>query len=54
MKKKVFAVLVSVVLVLSVVLLAAYAKNQPEKENVNGKYINVNYLFVILFLTKYI
>ncbi len=35
MKKKVFAVLVSVVLVLSVVLLAAYAKNQPEKENVN-------------------
>ncbi len=35
MKKKVFAVLVSVVLVLSVVLLAAYAKNQPEKENGN-------------------
>ncbi len=35
MKKKIFAVLVSVVLVLSVVLLAAYAKNQPEKENVN-------------------
>ncbi len=35
MKKKVFAVLVSVVLVLSVVLLAAYAKNQPEKENVD-------------------
>ncbi len=35
MKKKVFAVLVSVVLVLSVVLLAAYAKNQPGKENVN-------------------
>lgn len=35
MKKKVFAVLVSVVLVLSVILLAAYAKNQPEKENVN-------------------
>ncbi len=35
MKKKVFAVLVSVVLVLSVVLLAAYANNQPEKGNVN-------------------
>ena len=35
MKKKVFAVLVSVVLVLSVVLLVAYAKNQPGKENVN-------------------
>lgn len=35
MKKKVFAVLVSVVLVLSVVLLAAYVKNRPEKENVN-------------------
>ena len=35
MKKKVFAVLVSVVLVLSVVLLASYVKNRPEKENVN-------------------
>lgn len=35
MKKKIFAVLVSVVLVLSVVLLAAYVKNRPEKENVN-------------------
>ncbi len=35
MKKKLFAVLVSVVLVLSVVLIAAYAKNQPKKENVN-------------------
>ncbi len=39
MKKKVFAVLVSVVLILSVVLIAAYAKNQPEKENVN---VNLN------------
>lgn len=35
MKKKVFAVLVSVALVLSVVLLAAYAKHQPVNENVN-------------------
>ncbi len=35
MKKKVFAVLVSAVLVLSVVFLAAYAMNQPEKENVS-------------------
>lgn len=39
MKKKVFAVLVSVVLVLSAVLLAAYAKHQPEKESVN---VNLN------------
>ena len=35
MKKKVFAVLGSAVLVLSVALLAAHAKNQPEKESVN-------------------
>lgn len=35
MKKKVFAVLVSVVMVLSVVLVAAYAKNLPEKDNIN-------------------
>lgn len=39
MKKKVFAVLVSVVLVLSAVLLAAYAKHQPAKENVS---VNLN------------
>lgn len=37
--KKLFAVLVSVVLVLSVVLFAVYAKNQPEKEKVN---VNLN------------
>ena len=35
MKKKIFAVIVSVVLVLSVFLVAVYAKNQPEKEEVN-------------------
>ncbi len=35
MKKKLLAVLVSAVLVLSVVLLAVYAKNQPVKENIN-------------------
>ena len=32
MKKKIFAVIVSVVLVLSVFLVAVYAKNQTEKE----------------------
>lgn len=39
MKKKLFAVLVSVVLVLSVFLVAVYAKNQPVKEEVD---VNLN------------